>query len=234
MVCKRSGTTGLLCLAGVAGAVAVAGLMAWGLAPAPAGAVTLVSQPEGMDPQEMMRLYEEKNRTGEHHDWLARCAGVWDAECSVWMDPSAPPEVSSGMERNRMLLDDRYLESEFSGEWFGEKFTGRSLMGYNNAEGRFESVWGDSTSTGLLYSTGTREGDRLEMVGEMKDCLSEQMVKYRHVMTFDGPDKRTFTGYHTMDGQEMKAMEIVYTRRGQSTRGNNPGQGSRGGNNGGG
>jgi hypothetical protein len=229
MLSIRSGL-GIVCAAGLATAAGV-GFMAGHMAPAPTGVAMAVAQPEGMDPEEMKRQYEEKNRTGEHHKWLEKCAGQWDAEMKFWMDPAGEPMESKGTEKNQMIFDGRYLKSEFSGEWMGEKFDGFSLMGYNNAEGRFESIWVDSSGTAIMFSTGERQGDKLTLKGEMKDCMSEQMVQFRHEMKFEGPSKRVFTGYHTMEGQEMKAMEIVYTKRGASMngRGNDGNRGNRGG-----
>src|SRR5690606_33893138 len=163
--------------------------------------------------------YEEKNRTGEHHDWVKKYEGNRDATMKMWMDPAGEPLEAKGSQKNTMMFDGRYLKSEFKGEWMGEPFEGFSLMGYNNTEGRFESTWMDSGSTAILYSTGERSGDTLTLKGEMKDCMSEQMVSYRHEMKFESPSKVVFTGYHTMGGQEMKAMEITYTKRGASMNG---------------
>lgn len=218
------------CAAGLAAAVGF-GFMAGRVAPAPSGAAVVVAQPEGMDPEEMQRMYEEKNRTGEHHKWLEKSAGTWDAELKMWMEPGGEPMESKGTEKNTMMFDGRYLKSEFSGDWMGEQFEGFSLMGYNNADGQFESVWVDSSGTAIIFSTGEREGDTLVLKGEMTECISEQMMSFRHELKFEGPNKRVFTGYHTMGGQEMKAMEITYTKRGGSMngRGNDGNRGNRGG-----
>lgn len=202
------------CAAGLAAAAGV-GFMAARVAPAPAGTAVTVAQPEGMSPEEMSRLYEEKNRTGEHHQWLKKCEGTWEGTMKMWMDPSADPIESKASEKNTMMFDGRYLKSEFEGDWMGEPFKGFSLMGYNNTESRYETTWMDSSSTGIVFSTGERSGDTLTLKGEMKECMTEQMVTFRHVMKFDGPNRRTFTGYHTMPGMpEMKVMEITYTKRG--------------------
>lgn len=221
----------VVCAAGLAAAVG-AGFMAGRVAPAPSGTAVTVAQPEGMTPEEMTRLYEEKNRTGEHHEWLKKYEGNWDAEMKMWMDPQGDPIVSEGSQKNTLMFDGRYLKSEFKGDWLGEPYEGFSLMGYNNAESRFESTWMDSTSTAILYSTGKRSGDTLTLEGEMKDCMSEQMVSYRHEMKFESPSKVVFTGYHTVPGMgEMKTMEITYTKRGaagMNGRGNDGARSNRG------
>ncbi len=207
---------GIACVAGVAAGLVSVGFMAGRTAPAPAGSAIAVAQPEGMDPEAMMKLWEEKNRTGAQHEFLAKSAGTWDAEVKMWMDPSAPPDISQGSEKNSMIFDGRYLKGEFTGDWMGEKFEGISFVAYNNTEERFESIWIDSTGTALMFSTGEKQGnDTLVFTGEMKDCMSEQMMSYRNVLKFESPDKRVMTMHHTMAGMpEMKVMEITYTRRG--------------------
>lgn len=218
MLTIRSGV-GIVCAAGLAAAAGV-GFMAGRMAPAPVGSAMAVAQPEEMDLEEMMRLYEEKNRTGEHHKWIEKSAGTWDVEMKFWMDPTGDPIESEGTEKNQMMFDGRYLKSEFSGDWMGEPFHGFSLMGYNNAESRYESTWIDNSGTAILFTTGERRGDTLVFEGESKDPVTEQMMKFRHELTLDGPNKRTFTGWHAMgDGPETKAMEITYTKRGGSVNG---------------
>lgn len=229
----RSGV-GIVCAAGLCAAMGT-GFMAGRIAPS--GAAVAVAQPEEMSMEEMMRLYEEKNRTGEHHKWMAQLAGEWDAQVKFWDPMSGEAHESKGSEKGELIFDGRYLKANFKGDWMGQPFEGLSLMGYNNAEQRFESIWLDSGGTAIMFSTGQRSGDTLTLTGECKDCMSEQMVQFRHVMKIDSPTKHTFTGYHTMNGQEMKAMEIVYTKRGASMNGrgndaNRPGVNRPGGGNG--
>jgi hypothetical protein len=83
MLSFKSGVV-VVCAAGLA---AAAGLGFTAGRIAPSGAAVAASQPEGMSMEEMMRVYEEKNRTGEHHTWMAKLAGEWDCQITMY-DPA--------------------------------------------------------------------------------------------------------------------------------------------------
>ena len=81
--------------------------------------------------------------------------GTWDAKVKFYMaGPDAPPEVSDGVETNRML-GELWLISEFEGGFGGATFTGHGLIGFDPRADRFVMSWADSMSTTLLSLQGT-------------------------------------------------------------------------------
>lgn len=173
-------------------------------------------QPE-MDPDQMamMQAWMEAGTPGAHHKHLEKMAGRWDAEVTMWPAPGAPEQRSTGRSSNAMIMDGRFLRSDYTGEMMGMPFTGVSLWGYNNVTGEYESVWIDSMSTGMFVSTGScdAEGRTFTMNGSYKDAFTGQMRNSRFVTRIENEDKHVFEMYE-VDGQEQwMTMRITYTRR---------------------
>lgn len=230
MLCKCNSGIMVMCAAGVAAGLTV-GFMAGRTSVAPAGDAMTVAQPEeNMDPAEMMEAWAQANQLGPQHKEIASMAGSWDCTTKFWMGPGEPQE-STAKETSKTIFDGRYLHSEFTGEFEGEQFTGYGVMAYNNMTKQYESAWIDSMSTGIAFTTGQKEGNKITFHGEDIDPMSGEKVKYRHVLEMHGPNKHTFTGYRMMGNEEVKTMEIEYTRSGQA--GGNYDNSNRGNNNGG-
>ncbi|MCC6322146.1 MAG: DUF1579 domain-containing protein [Phycisphaerales bacterium] len=156
---------------------------------------------------------------GEMHAWMAKFAGTWDADCKMWMDPSAPPTESKGTMTTDMMFGGRYMRSIYKGEMkMGDgpamPFEGVAMMGYNNTDKKFESTWMDSMSTGMMTMTGTMDEAKksLTMTGNCTCPMTNKPCGMREVMTWASDSKYTMTMYNTMDGQETKCMEITYTK----------------------
>ena len=132
----------------------------------------------------------------------------------MWMAPGAEPTVSKGKATNRMILDGRYLEGEYEGEMEGKPFTGRGLTGYDNMAKKYVNVWIDSMSTGLAMSEGhcDKDGTVFTYTGEMQMGPGAKQP-YREVTTILDDNSYKFEWFDIHDGQEVRTMEIVYTRR---------------------
>lgn len=165
-------------------------------------------------PEEMMKLYEEAGKPAKEHELLKKFDGKWDAVVKEWTDPSAPPKESKGSSANQLMFDGRFVHSMFSGEMMGKKFQGVSVMGYDKAKQQYSSVWMDSMSTCIFVTYGSVKDGKLELAGEMDDPVMKTKCKMREVIEFPSDDKQIFSMYMTdpASGQEMKCLEITYTR----------------------
>ena len=226
------------CAAGLAAGLVGLGFVAGRTTIGAGGQAVTVAQPEDMSPEQMMEAWKQVNQTGEQHEALSHMAGVWDAEMKFWMAPGGEPMTSSGSEKNTMVFGDRYLKSEFDGEFDGEKFQGLGYVGYSNADKKYQSVWMDSMGTAIGWATGTAEGDTITFTGEETDPFTGDVMKFKDVGVMKDIDTRVYSRYYMVDGDEFKSMEITYTRRGQSNRGAgndaNSSRGNQRGNGGGG
>ncbi len=164
----------------------------------------------------MMEAWMKAGAPGEAHARLARSEGTWKMVISSWMDPSAPPMVSEGVSEQKMILDGRVLEQRAKSDMMGMPFDGLGHQGYDNVTGKYWASWMDSMSTGGFMSHGTYDAasDSITLHGEYADPMGAGPIVVRAVSREEGPDKQVFEWYETRaGGDEMKTMEIVYTRQ---------------------
>ena len=173
--------------------------------------------PKAPSPEEqaMMAAYEKMGKVGDQHRQLAAMVGNWTYENTMWMDPSAPPEVSKGSAESKAIWDGRYIETVFHGDYNGQPFEGRAISGYDNIKGKFVATWIDSMSTGIFISYGTHDAasKSTTYLGEMDDPMNPgKITPVRQVYRWTDADHYVFEWYETHDGAERKSMEIKYTR----------------------
>lgn len=159
----------------------------------------------------IMEAWMKASTPGKMHEWLAKGCGDWDAVVKMMM-PGEPSTESKATSHIEMIFDGRYQKGTFKGEMAGMPFDGISMMGFNNVTQQFEGTWMDSFSTGVMYVTGKMDGDRLVTAGEFADPMTGKMIKQRMVTTRMGEDKFVDEFFHEMDGKEVPAMTITYTR----------------------
>ena len=165
--------------------------------------------------QAMMEVYQRLATPGEPHKSLARMAGSWSVKCKSWMEPNKPPMESTGTCEQKMILDGRYLQQEFTGEMMGSPFTGLGIIGYDNHTKKCVSTWIDSMSTGIYFFEGTasEDGKTITQESNYDDPVMGPM-KYRSVTRIVDENTLEFEMYGTdKRGKEEKMMEMTYTRK---------------------
>lgn len=173
--------------------------------------------PKAPSPEEqaMMEAYEKMGRIGEAHQGMARYVGKWTYENTMWMDPAAPPQVSTGTSEATALWGGRYIETVFRGEYQGQPFEGRSFAGYDNLKGQYVATWIDSMSTAIFITWGTHDAatDTTTFTGEMDDPMQPGgKIPVRQVDRWIDADHYVFEWHETRGGKEAKTMEIKYAR----------------------
>ena len=163
-----------------------------------------------MDP--MMEAWIEAGKPGTEHAWLGQLAGDWDIAVKM-LNMGPEPVTSTATSHMEMALDGRFLLEEIQGTFMDQPFHANQATGYNNVTGQFEQGWIDNFSTGIYKYTGSREGNRLTMWGEMKDPATGEMVKSKSEAVLVSPDRLEITGYEDRGSGWQKTMEIVYTRQ---------------------
>lgn len=166
--------------------------------------------------QKTMEAWVAAGTPGAEHARFKDMVGDWNAATTMWMDPAAPPQTSTGTETNELVYGGRFLRSTFKGEWAGESFEGTALTGYDNARKKHVVTWHDSMSTAIYVAYGDHDAatNTTTFHGEVADAAAPgSMIKVRQVMKFESPDRHTMTWYETRgSAPEAKTMEIVYTR----------------------
>lgn len=209
MSCARWMTLAALSLALAVPATAQEAKGSKGPKPAPKAAAA-------PSPEEMMKAWSAYMTPGEAHAHLATLAGSWTTQTKSWLDPTKPPEETTGSCDFRMVLGGRYLEQKFEGSMMGAPYSGLGFTGYDNAKKKYEAFWIDSAGTGMLVMTGVPEkgGKKVTYTGSMLDPTNGKKVALRSVDTEIDADNLLFEMWMSgPDGKMAKSMEIRYTRK---------------------
>ena len=172
-------------------------------------------QSKQMDPQAMMEEYKKLATPGEPHKLFASLAGSWTTKTKEWMEPGKPPMESTGLVEMKMLLDGRFLQSEYTGNMMGQPFTAVAVDGYDNLRKRYVSTWMSTMGTGIFTMEGTASPDgRIVTLKGRHDELGGGYMTHRGVWRFIDDNNQTFEMFGAHDGgKETKMMEITYTRK---------------------
>jgi hypothetical protein len=190
--------------------------------PATPAAPAKPAQPEakkpelpGGAPSAEMEAWIKAGQPGKEHKALEKFVGTWDAEVTTWMDPSAPPEKSTGTMVITSVLDGRWLREDFTGTFMQQPFTGIGYWGYDNIQKKYVSTWMDSMSTMVMTSTGTFD-EKTQAFSHASECIQPDGTKCkgRDVVKMTDNDHFVMEMYSTKPGEkETKCMEIKYTRK---------------------
>lgn len=170
------------------------------------------------DEKAMMEAWQKAATPGEAHKKLEPFVGTFDARVRMWdaMNPSKPPEDSTGTMTSTWVLGNRFVQQNYEGTFMGEPFNGMGYVGYDNVTKKIQSVWMDSASTGMMVMTGTADatGKTVTAKGTMSDPMSGHSLPMEDKIIVADND------HHTMEmwtkgpgGKMMKMMQIDYTRK---------------------
>ena len=153
---------------------------------------------------------------GPQHELLKNFEGNFEAAVQFWMQPGAEPDASVGRMESRWILGNRFLEQKYSSTFAGMPFEGRGMFGYNNVDGRFEGVWADTMSTGMMTEAGTfdERTNTFTMVGRVTDPGSMKVMKKKTVIQFKDANEHSMSMHFCEEGatEYWKCMEIQYRR----------------------
>ncbi|BCR04855.1 hypothetical protein DESUT3_19240 [Desulfuromonas versatilis] len=167
-----------------------------------------------METQEMMDIYKKFATPGAPHSMLAGMAGSWNTMGRFWMEPGKSPMESAGRSEQKMVLDGRFLQQQFTGDMMGAPFAGLGYTGYDNHTGKYISTWMDTMGTAIMVFEGTASADgrTINQTASYDDPVQGPMV-WRSVTHFIDNNTLEFEMYATgKSGREEKMMEITYTR----------------------
>jgi len=207
-------------------AAALIAAPAFAQTPAPAAptssspaAAAATGQPSAEDMQKMMEL----SKLNENHKILAGLAGSWSYTVKMWMDPSAQPQESKGTAVTKSIMEGRYFVTDVNGHMMmpgadGKmkqfNFKGMGVDGYDNVKKKFVNTWGDNMGTGLMMAEGDYDPatKALTYVSEM-EMIPGMKTKVREVVTITDKDHHIMEWYEDRGGNDVKTMEINYTRK---------------------
>jgi hypothetical protein len=163
---------------------------------------------------DMMKAMMAYMTPGDAQKMMSKSVGDWKVETMMWMDPSQPPQKSTGTSHNEMIMGDRYLTTRFKGDMMGMPFEGLGTIGYDNAKKMYVSTWVDNMGTGIMTMEGKRseDGKSIEFRGKGYDPSIGKEVMMRQVNTFIDDSHQKIEMYQKGSDKEKKVMEINLTR----------------------
>jgi hypothetical protein len=168
------------------------------------------------DQKAMMEAMMKAMTPGEPHKLLDNMVGTFDAKVSSWMQPGAPPMVSTGTSVNSWILGGRFVEQKFNGSFMGQPFSGIGYTGYDNIKKQYWGSWMDSMSTGVMMSTGSTSdnGKTWKFTASMPDPMTGKDAPMEERVTVTDKNHHMFEMWSPgPDGKMYKMMEITYTRK---------------------
>jgi len=189
---------------------ALAAALAVSLA-APAGAQ---DKKKAADEKAAMEAWQKAMTPGEGQKKLEPLVGTFDVKVQTWMDPSKPPDESTGTSVNTWVLGDRFVQMKYDGVFLGAPFNGIGYTGFDNVSKKYVSTWMDTASTGMMWSTGTFDGKALTTKATVNDPMSGKAAPVDQKLTIADNDHLTLEMFGKgPDGKMFKMMEIQYTRK---------------------
>ncbi len=167
------------------------------------------------DHDAMMEKWKEFATPNENHKVLDILVGNWEQTVKWWMSPDAKPESSTGTSEIKWIMGGRFIESTVEGTSMGQPFEGMGLTGYNNEKKQYQSIWIDNMGTGIMTGSGNYDPNTKTLTEQGTfSCPAEGQKSYRGVTKIINKDKFTYEMYMAgLDGNEFRAMEIVYARK---------------------
>lgn len=166
--------------------------------------------PEQPSEEEMMKEMLALGEPGERHAEFQAFVGEWTGKATMYMNgESATSEASIS---NELTLGGRFLRRRYKGTMADMPFLGVGILGYDNYKKEYQSLWLDSMSSNMYTSKGQKldDGKTISVSGVWDGPMGA--IKMRHAMRVTGPDTYTETGYMMQGEQEVKTMEIEFTR----------------------
>jgi hypothetical protein len=168
-----------------------------------------------MDSAAKMKAWMAYMTPGEPHKMLAASDGKWKTETTMWMEPGAQPQTSTGQATNKMIMGGRYQRTEHKSTMMGQSFEGEGITGYDNAKKVFVSTWIDNMGTGVMQMEGPWDDATKTMTlkGSCKDPITGKETTMREVYKIIDDKHHEMQMYSTVDGKEYKNMEMKMTKQ---------------------
>ncbi|MBA3315709.1 MAG: DUF1579 domain-containing protein [Planctomycetota bacterium] len=148
---------------------------------------------------------QEFPKPGPEHKELQEMVGTWETVMEI------NGQKSKGTAVYKSICGGMFVASDFDGEFFGQKFTGHGIDGYDQNKKEFVSVWVDSMTSSPMELRGKYEDKVLVMTGEAAGP-DGSMQKVKTTTTMKDKDHMTFK-FHMVDGGDQPMFTIEYSRK---------------------
>jgi hypothetical protein len=159
---------------------------------------------------------------GPEHKVLESLTGAFQADVKFFFPDPTKPTLTKGTLSRKMILGGNYLQETFTGEFFGSKFNGIGIIGFDQVKKKYTTAWVDSMSTSMMLLEGTYDAEKktLTSTGDDFDPMTKKKMQARDVLKIVSADTQTFEMFRHPEGEKeaFKVMEITYTRAEKKTK----------------
>ena len=172
---------------------------------------------------ELVAKTVELSTANKNRKLLAQLAGTWSYIAKAWPTADASPIRAKGTAIRKPIMDGRYFVANFTSKTHmpGEngklktfEYKAMSIEGYDNVQKKFTATWCDTVSPGIMLLTGSYDPTTKTFTyNSESELMPGVKTKVREVLRIVDDDHLNFEWYEYRDGQEVKTMEINYTRQ---------------------
>ena len=166
-------------------------------------------------PDVLLNALADAGKPGAEHQKLQPFVGDWTFTLKVWTDPSQPPAEVNGTVERKWIMGGRFIQESVQGECHGKVFEGLGLLGYDNAQKKFTAVRACGLCGTISHGLATCDSSGTKFVCAKEECcpLTGQKIQGRDEIRVENNDRIVMSMYRTVQGKEVKAMEIVSLRK---------------------
>ncbi len=169
---------------------------------------------EGMDMEGMERMMAA-GEPGEHHAALKPLEGNWKGFVRITMAPGQEPMEMPASIHREWIMDGRYLQETVTSGMEGFEFHGMAIVGYNNVDGVYESMWIDNTITAMMTEKGAynQKNKTFNFWGAHRDPMSNRIVMANSELDLSNPNRHVMKGTQIgPDGSPFQNFYGVFER----------------------
>src|SRR5262249_4783075 len=166
-------------------------------------------------PDALLKALAEAGKPGPEHRKLDPFVGDWTFTLKLWTDPSQPPAELKGTVERKWIMGGRFVQESVKGEYDGKPFEGMGLWGYDPAQKKFTTVRVCGLCGTISNGLGSCDpsGTKFECAKEECCPLTGQKFQGRDEVIIESNDKIILNGFRTVNGKEVKAIELVSVRK---------------------
>jgi hypothetical protein len=166
-------------------------------------------------PDALLKIMAEAGKPGPEHRKLEPFVGNWTVSVKLWTAPGQPPAEVKGTAERRWIMGGRFVQETVKGECDGKSFEGLGLLGYDNTAKKFTTVKACGLCGTIANRLSTCDASGSKFTCATEECcpLSGQKVNGRDETIIESNDRIVTNVFKTIDGKELKVMEIVSIRQ---------------------
>ncbi len=176
-----------------------------------------IGGPKVQNKSDAQQVFEPGSGPGTGQKFLARMEGQWTVEKTIFpRNPEAKPSRTPGSCTQKMIMEGRFLQSDFTFQSGEKTTTGTGVIGFEAASGIFTSTWFDSRQTkmSIRRSKTVFDGEKIILYGvEWPEAKETRKSKTISAFGKDGKTIRHQQFSLAPDGSERLVMQMDLIRK---------------------